>query len=661
MPVGFHDDATFRWGVGAAADLDRASAAQASVIRTIADWRAIAPTRPRKATDSFDPAYTFGNLDDLVRNAQRRGLQVMITIWGTPRWANGGDGPNVAPTRAGDMADFGRAIADRYSGRHAGFPHVGRYSIWNEPNLEIFLAPPVRPERARSPAHEPTPRSTGPATRVSRRETPRRSWQSARRRIRGATGRAKGATADSVAPGTFARLLAREPNLSFDAYATHPYPTRPDAPPTERVRWPNVTLSQLPRFEESLDRWFKRRDIPIWITEYGYQTKPGDRFGVTEAQQARYLSLVMNQLRADQRVQMFIWFIFRDSKRGLWQSGLTTASGRTKPSYSAFLSLARSMGGQTVKIKPGVKPTIKLPVPTARIRLSCRLDHRRHLSRLSRHANGRRRPTCAAAPDQPVRQLRCELHAGPAQQVHDRDRRRRHQRQPRPRHLQPPHDSHPECRNDDALRVPGPAPPRRNRRGPHGDLGCADAAPEQHSRCTRLPIPRFDARSPPESGSRICCHDLRLSRRGDASADRRSLRGGGDLHHRVRVHPRRSDARHRRERAARLDRRSRLDPRPPPLRVCRDVRAVRGRGPARRRQRQPGARPRRRGRDLRRERRDDAHGGRRSQLRRRGWLCLHPARAQLDRAERRPRRPCSSTGCASATSPRQDSPRPTRS
>ena len=166
-----------------------------------------------------------------------------------------------------------------------------------------------------------------------------------------------------MAPGTFARLLARERNLTFDAYATHPYPTRPDAPPTEKVRWPNVTLSQLSRFEKSLDRWFERRDIPIWVTEFGYQTKPGDRFGVTETQQARYLSVVMNQLKADPRVQMFIWFIFRDSKRGLWQSGLATVSGRPKPSYAAFRSLARSMGGQTVKIAPGVKPTIRLPVP----------------------------------------------------------------------------------------------------------------------------------------------------------------------------------------------------------------------------------------------------------------------------------------------------------
>ena len=140
MPVGFHDDATFRWGAGAATALTSASAANASVIRTIANWRSIAPREPGRATDSFDPAYRFSSLDDLVRNAQRNGLQVMITLWGTPRWANDSQGPNVAPKRSSDLEDFGRAIADRYSGRHSGFPHVGRQAIVAVDN-QLVLAP----------------------------------------------------------------------------------------------------------------------------------------------------------------------------------------------------------------------------------------------------------------------------------------------------------------------------------------------------------------------------------------------------------------------------------------------------------------------------------------------------------------------------------------
>ena len=362
MAVGFHDDATFRWNAGAADALSRAEAAHASVIRTIADWRAIAPRRPARAANSFDPAYSFSGLDDLVRNAQRRGIQVMITLWGTPPWANGGGRPNAAPTRPADLTDFGRAIADRYSGLHAGFPYVGRYSIWNEPNLEIFLAPQFDKSGAIASPHSYATiyragyagvKAGNASALVAIGETSNQ----------GRDHPAGGAAADSVAPGTFGRLLAREGGLSFDAYATHPYPTRPNSPPTETVRWPNVTLSQLPRFEASLDRWFQRRDIPVWITEYGYQTRPGDPFGVTEALQARYLSQVMGQLKADARVQMFIWFIFRDSEHGVWQSGLTTVGGRAKPSFTAFASSAKSMGGQTLTIRPGVKPTIKLPVP----------------------------------------------------------------------------------------------------------------------------------------------------------------------------------------------------------------------------------------------------------------------------------------------------------
>ena len=45
-------------------------------------------------------------------------------------------------------------------------------------------------------------------------------------------------------------------------------------------------LTSLPQFETSLDKWFGRKNIPIWITEYGNETKPGEPKGVTEAQQA---------------------------------------------------------------------------------------------------------------------------------------------------------------------------------------------------------------------------------------------------------------------------------------------------------------------------------------------------------------------------------------
>jgi hypothetical protein len=174
---------------------------------------------------------------------------------------------------------------------------------------------------------------------------------------------ARGSANESVAPGTFARLLAQTKGLRFDAYAEHPYATRPNLPPTQKVRFPNVTMTQLPHFEKMLDVWFKRKNIPLWITEYGYETKPGEPAGVTNAQQAAYMSRVIRQLRADDRVQMFIWFIFRDSKQSLWQSGLMSSSGAQKPAYRTFSALAQATRGETVTVKPGVSPTLTVAVP----------------------------------------------------------------------------------------------------------------------------------------------------------------------------------------------------------------------------------------------------------------------------------------------------------
>ena len=116
MWVGFQDDPMFRWDETRTEALDRARGNEASVIRTIVDWSKVAPQRPAQAADPFDPAYQFGDVDEFVRNAQQRGLEVLITIWGTPGWANGNQKPQAMPSNIADFQNFSRAIASRYSG-----------------------------------------------------------------------------------------------------------------------------------------------------------------------------------------------------------------------------------------------------------------------------------------------------------------------------------------------------------------------------------------------------------------------------------------------------------------------------------------------------------------------------------------------------------------
>jgi hypothetical protein len=142
MWIGFHDDPVLRYGPDRQRELDLTrTRANATMLRTLVTWRQIAPTRPQNAADPFDPAYHFDDLDDFVRSAQVRGLEVLMTIWGTPAWANGGRPARFLPTRMSDFQAFTRALAARYSGRYAGYPFVRFFGIWNESNLGSFLSP----------------------------------------------------------------------------------------------------------------------------------------------------------------------------------------------------------------------------------------------------------------------------------------------------------------------------------------------------------------------------------------------------------------------------------------------------------------------------------------------------------------------------------------
>jgi hypothetical protein len=358
MPIGFYDDISFRWSTDRLVNLDRAAAAGGSVIHTTANWAVIAPTKPANAASGDDPAYHLNDLDELVYNASTRGIRVMIDINGTPKWANGGLSPNHMPKSVSTLQTFAKMLATRYNGR-SGHGSVSMYSVWNEPNLGLFLLPQFSGTKIVSPANYAKLfkaayagiKSGNSLAKVAIGET-------------SARGRDKplGGTSDSVAPATFAKLLAQQKGLKFDAWAHHPYPTAPNLPPTQKVRYPNVTLSTLPQFEKDLKTWFHRA-VPIWITEYGHETKPGEPKGVSNSVQAAWAKQALQIAAKDPNVQMFIWFTFRDSAGNPWQSGLEGPTGAPKPSYAAFRSVAIGVNGITQNVKAGAKPTLKLYFP----------------------------------------------------------------------------------------------------------------------------------------------------------------------------------------------------------------------------------------------------------------------------------------------------------
>src|SRR5918996_1592204 len=114
----------------------------------------VASSRPVAPTDPDDPSYDWALYDRTVNYAQQFGIKVVFSIWGTPRWANGGRGLNVAPTKPLDLQRFARAAARRYSGRWLaddgrGLPRVDFWLAWNEPNNPVFLKPQYKRVGAR--------------------------------------------------------------------------------------------------------------------------------------------------------------------------------------------------------------------------------------------------------------------------------------------------------------------------------------------------------------------------------------------------------------------------------------------------------------------------------------------------------------------------------
>jgi Cellulase (glycosyl hydrolase family 5) len=351
MLVGFQDDASFRWAPDRATSLDTARSANATVIRTIVSWKDAAASRPTDARDSFDSAYHFDDLDDLVRSAQQRGIELLLTIWATPEWANGGQTPSHPPTASQDLEDFAYALADRYSGRHAGYPAVRLYSAWNEPNLEQFLAPQFdEAGESMSPglyaeiarAVDGGVKAANPDALVAIGETS----------PRGQDRPSRGTVQDSHSPARFARLLSeQEPALRFDAWAQHPYPPRPGIAPARSVRWPRVALGNLERFGESLDVWFGRTGTPVWITEYGHETVP-DPVGIPLETQARFVEEALSLAAGDPRVRVFVWFTLVDRAGDPWQSGLVDSSGEPKPAYERFSAVASNLDPRNPVLPP---------------------------------------------------------------------------------------------------------------------------------------------------------------------------------------------------------------------------------------------------------------------------------------------------------------------
>jgi hypothetical protein len=325
----------------------------------------VAERRPNRPTDPDDPAYDWFKYDRMVREAAKGNIRVVFAIVGTPRWANGGKAFNRAPRKALDLRKFAQAAATRYSGTFTPgdstlpngeqqeepdpLPAVRHWLAWNEPNNPLFLFP----QFTRTKKGVWLKQAAKNYARICNAIV---GGIHAATRLRGEK-IACGVTAprgnnnprsrrQSISPISFVRQMKRFGARGFDAYAHHPYYNHPSETPTSKpnlIRGPRIVggpivLGNIDDLAREVTRLWGRK--PIWITEYGYQTKPDRFFAVSHAKQARYLRQAYSIARKNPRIDMMLWFLIRDQPRTRsfdgWQSGVMTRGGARKPAFRAF-------------------------------------------------------------------------------------------------------------------------------------------------------------------------------------------------------------------------------------------------------------------------------------------------------------------------------------
>lgn len=369
------------------------------------------------------PRENWARYDRIVDSAAKHGLGLLFSITGpAPDWATGkperGDIEETYEPSAADFRDFVTAVGVRYSGTWrdpaadpglplpppiggggvAGplIPRVGHWSVWNEPNHPGWLTPQWRAGR---PAAAPLYRdlvdaawaglsaSGHEADAILLGETAPRGKRtrdltdgmrplefirelycvsSRFRPYRGSTATARGCPAD---PGGFAG--AHPALFAAPGWAHHPYAL--ESPPRRRDTVPgNAVLADTPRLLHTLDRVLaahgRRRALPVWFTEYGYQTNPPDpTIGVSWATHASWLNEADFLAYRQPRVASVAQFLLIDDAPlktfssddprywGTFQSGLETQEGKRKPAFasyqrSIYVSPRRARRGRRLRV-----------------------------------------------------------------------------------------------------------------------------------------------------------------------------------------------------------------------------------------------------------------------------------------------------------------------
>jgi hypothetical protein len=322
------------------------------------------PTSSRRPNfEATNPAsYSWGQYGPLLAEAQRLHWPVLLTVTSpVPRWATSNrKAPYITRPDNRDFQEFMTAVARQFGSE------VSLYAIWNEANHPAFLMPqwnsngtPASPRiyRGLYQAGYAGLQAAGMSKpKVLLGETAPTGSD-----VVNVHGEGSRALLHPVAPLAFLRgVLCLNAHyrksgscapLSATGYAHHAY-TNAAGPTYVPPEPDNVTIGVLSRLSRALDLAASAHAIPahlpIYLTEFGVQSKPNRFLGVPVSQQAEYDAIAEHIAWSNPRVAAFSQYLLKDDPLGGapgasvnggtigFQTGLEYLNGTPKPLYSGF-------------------------------------------------------------------------------------------------------------------------------------------------------------------------------------------------------------------------------------------------------------------------------------------------------------------------------------
>jgi hypothetical protein len=163
--------------------------------------------------------------------------------------------------------------------------------------------------------------------------------------------------------------------LAVNGFAHHPYTAGGSRPPLEKTLPTEITIATGSRLHRLLDEGARAgviaRKLPIWYTEFGYQTNPPDPlFGVSLADQAVFINQADYLAARDTRVKSVAQYKLVDEQdQASFQTGLERyGTLKHKPAYAAYqLPIWAVRRGGSVRIYGQVRPAPASSVETVEL------------------------------------------------------------------------------------------------------------------------------------------------------------------------------------------------------------------------------------------------------------------------------------------------------